>query len=82
MLFNSIDFAVFLTIAFLLYWIVARKNIKIQDCLKNRLLTKIFIIEFASENNWLIGSEKINFDNSFLYDCRFCNEKGIIKLLK
>ena len=33
MLFNSLDFAVFLPIAFLLYWFVAQKNIKLQNAL-------------------------------------------------
>ena len=33
MLFNSLDFAVFLPIVFLLYWTVAQKNIKIQNAL-------------------------------------------------
>ena len=31
MLFNSIDFAVFLPIVFLLYWFVFKSNIKIQN---------------------------------------------------
>ena len=33
MLFNSIDFAIFLPIVFLLYWFVANKNLKIQNLL-------------------------------------------------
>ena len=33
MLFNSIDFAVFLPIVFLLYWFVLNKNLKIQNAL-------------------------------------------------
>ena len=33
MLFNSLDFGVFLPIVFLLYWIVAQKNIKLQNAL-------------------------------------------------
>ena len=33
MLFNSIDFAIFLPIVFILYWIVAGKNLKIQNFL-------------------------------------------------
>jgi D-alanyl-lipoteichoic acid acyltransferase DltB (MBOAT superfamily) len=33
MLFNSLDFAVFLPIVFLLYWFVAQKNLKIQNVL-------------------------------------------------
>ena len=31
MLFNSLDFAIFLPIVFLLYWFVAQKNLKIQN---------------------------------------------------
>jgi D-alanyl-lipoteichoic acid acyltransferase DltB (MBOAT superfamily) len=33
MLFNSIDFAIFLPIVFLLYWFVAQKNIRVQNLL-------------------------------------------------
>ncbi|MDO6439409.1 MBOAT family O-acyltransferase [Cyclobacterium sp. 1_MG-2023] len=33
MLFNSIDFAIFLPIVFLLYWFVANKNLKLQNVL-------------------------------------------------
>lgn len=33
MLFNSIDFAIFLPIVFLLYWIIGRKNIRAQNIL-------------------------------------------------
>ncbi len=33
MLFNSIDFAIFLPIVFLLYWFVMNKNLKLQNFL-------------------------------------------------
>ena len=33
MLFNSIDFAIFLPIVFILYWFVANKNLKLQNFL-------------------------------------------------
>lgn len=33
MLFNSIDFAIFLPIVFILYWFVANKNLKLQNLL-------------------------------------------------
>ena len=33
MLFNSIDFAVFLPIVFILYWFVTNKNLKLQNFL-------------------------------------------------
>ena len=33
MLFNSIDFAIFLPIVFLLYWFFAQKNLKMQNAL-------------------------------------------------
>ena len=33
MLFNSIDFAIFLPIVFLLYWFVAQKNLRLQNSL-------------------------------------------------
>ena len=31
MLFNSIDFAIFLPVVFVLYWFVANKNLKLQN---------------------------------------------------
>ena len=33
MLFNSIDFAIFLPIVFILYWFFAQKNLKLQNIL-------------------------------------------------
>ena len=33
MLFNSLDFAIFLPIVFLLYWFVTQKNLKLQNAL-------------------------------------------------
>ena len=33
MLFNSVEFAIFLPIVFVLYWFVTNKNIKIQNIL-------------------------------------------------
>ncbi len=33
MLFNSLDFAIFLPIVFLIYWIIANKNLKLQNAL-------------------------------------------------
>ena len=33
MLFNSIDFAIFLPIVFVLYWFVAKKNLRLQNTL-------------------------------------------------
>jgi alginate O-acetyltransferase complex protein AlgI len=33
MLFNSIDFAIFLPIVFVLYWFVAAQNLKLQNLL-------------------------------------------------
>ena len=33
MVFNSIDFAIFLPVVFLLYWFVANKNLKLQNFL-------------------------------------------------
>ena len=33
MLFNSIDFAIFLPIVFILYWFVTNKNLKLQNFL-------------------------------------------------
>jgi len=33
MLFNTIDFALFLPIVFILYWFILKKNLKIQNSL-------------------------------------------------
>ena len=33
MLFNSLDFAVFLPIVFVLYWFVAQRNLRLQNAL-------------------------------------------------
>ena len=33
MLFNSLDFAIFLPIVFLLYWFVVQRNLKLQNAL-------------------------------------------------
>lgn len=33
MLFNSIDFAIFLPIVFILYWFVAQKHLRLQNAL-------------------------------------------------
>src|SRR5688572_26885026 len=33
MLFNSIDFAIFLPVVFILYWLVAGKNLRLQNIL-------------------------------------------------
>ena len=64
MLFNSIDFAIFLPIVFLLYWFVANKNLKLQNLL---LLVASYIfyawwdwrflslIVFSSAVDYLVG---------------------------
>lgn len=64
MLFNSIDFAIFLPIVFLLYWFVANKNLKLQNFL---LLVASYIfyawwdwrflslIIFSSAVDYLVG---------------------------
>jgi len=64
MLFNSIDFAVFLPIVFILYWFVTNKNLKLQNLLivlasflfygwwDFRFLTLIF---FSTTIDYLIG---------------------------
>lgn len=64
MLFNSIDFAIFLPIVFLLYWFVANKNLKLQNFL---LLVASYIfyawwdwrflslIVFSSAVDYLVG---------------------------
>ena len=51
MLFNSIDFAIFLPIVFLLYWFVANKNLKVQNFL---FTLKKNIISPVKENLRLI----------------------------
>lgn len=64
MLFNSIDFAIFLPIVFLLYWFVANKNLKLQNFL---LLVASYVfyawwdwrflslIVFSSAVDYLVG---------------------------
>lgn len=64
MLFNSIDFAIFLPIVFLLYWFVAHKNLKLQNLL---LLVASYVfyalwdwrflslIVFSSAVDYLVG---------------------------
>tara|TARA_R110002012_G_scaffold70712_1_gene181937 strand:- start:60350 stop:61798 length:1449 start_codon:yes stop_codon:yes gene_type:complete len=64
MLFNSIDFAIFLPIVFLLYWFVANKNLKVQNFL---LLVASYVfyawwdwrflslIVFSSAVDYLVG---------------------------
>ena len=48
MLFNSLDFAIFLPIVFLLYWFVAQKNLKLQNALI--VVSKLCLL-------WLVGLE-------------------------
>jgi alginate O-acetyltransferase complex protein AlgI len=45
MLFNSIDFAIFLPIVFILYWFVTNKNLKLQNLL-------IFIVSYIFYGWW------------------------------
>ena len=64
MLFNSIDFAIFLPIVFLLYWFVTNKNLKTQNLL---LLFSsyffygwwnwrfLFLIAFSSFTDYFVG---------------------------
>lgn len=64
MLFNSIEFAIFLPIIFLLYWFVAQKNLKLQNALLV-LASYVFygwwdwrflsLIIFSSSIDYLIG---------------------------
>ena len=64
MLFNSIDFALFLPIVFLLYWFVTHKNLKLQNVLI-AVASYIFygwwdwrflsLIIFSTVINYLVG---------------------------
>ncbi|MBG44441.1 MAG: membrane-bound O-acyltransferase family protein [Aequorivita sp.] len=64
MLFNSIDFAIFLPIVFLLYWFVANKNLKVQNFLL-LIASYVFyawwdwrflsLIVFSSAVDYLVG---------------------------
>lgn len=66
MLFNSIEFAIFLPIVFILYWFVTNKNIKLQNSLLV-LASYVFygwwdwrflsLIVFSSSVDYLIGLE-------------------------
>mgnify|MGYP006079307453 CR=1 FL=1 len=72
MLFNSIDFAIFLPIVFVLYWLVANKNLKFQNLLL--LLSSYFfytwwdwrflsLIVFSSTIDYIIGLRLSNTTN-------------------
>jgi len=69
MLFNSIDFAIFLPIVFVLYWLVANKNLKFQNLLL--LLSSYFfytwwdwrflsLIVFSSTIDYIVGLKLSN----------------------
>ncbi len=72
MLFNSIDFAIFLPIIFFLYWFVANKNLKLQNLLivvasytfygwwDWRFLTLIF---FSTVIDYSVGRKLLNEEN-------------------
>ena len=50
MLFNSLDFAIFLPIVFILYWFVVQKNLKLQNALIVSIdKSEILQIELSSE---------------------------------
>jgi len=74
MLFNSIEFAVFLPVVFLLYWFVANKNLKIQNILL--LLASyifygwwdwrfLFLLAGLSLLNFLIGNALNRIESGF-----------------
>jgi len=73
MLFNSLDFAVFLPIVFLLYWFVANKNLKLQNFLivaASYLFYGwwdwrfLFLILFSSIVDYLVGIGLLNEENT------------------
>ena len=82
MLFNSLDFAIFLPIVFLLYWFVAQKNLKLQNTLIV-LASYIFygwwdwrflsLIIFSTVVDYLVG-QKLRIED--FYDDTHLNEVG------
>ncbi|MCF7832789.1 MAG: MBOAT family protein [Candidatus Marinimicrobia bacterium] len=72
MLFNSIDFAIFLPIVFILYWFVANKNLKLQNFL---IVTASYLfygwwdwrflslILFSTIVDFIVGQQLKNEDN-------------------
>ena len=68
MLFNSIDFAIFLPIVFVLYWFVTNRNLKLQNAFLI-LVSYIFygwwdwrflsLIAFSSVVDFLVGQEEL-----------------------
>jgi len=80
MLFNSIDFAIFLPIVFILYWFVTNKNLRLQNLL---VVTAsyifygwwdwkfLFLIFFSTVVDYTIGlklkAKKNNLNVNFYY---------------
>ena len=72
MLFNSIEFAIFLPIVFILYWFLANKNLKLQNLL---LLSASYffyawwdwrflsLIIFSSTIDYIVGLKLLNTTN-------------------
>src|SRR5690606_1773468 len=73
-LFNSLDFAVYLPVVFILYWFVAKKNLRLQ----NFVLVGasyifygwwdwrfLFLILFSSLVDYLVGLGLLNQEHSF-----------------
>ena len=60
MLFNSIDFAIFLPLVFVLYWFVTSKNLKLQNIL---VVVASYVFYLSKENGrWKIDMIKPNGD--------------------
>ena len=82
MLFNSLDFAMFLPIVFLLYWFVAQNNLKLQNALIV-LASYVFygswdwrflsLIIFSTVVDYLVG-QKLRIED--FYDDTHLNEVG------
>jgi alginate O-acetyltransferase complex protein AlgI len=72
MLFNSIDFAIFLPVVFILYWFVTNKNLKLQNFLIV-VVSAIFygwwdwrflsLILFSSLIDYIIGLQLLGQEN-------------------
>ena len=85
MLFNSIDFALFLPIVFLLYWFLVNKSLKLQNLLivfSSYLFYGwwdwrfLFLILFSTIVDYLVGLEMAKSNSQKQKKAFLINQKG------